>query len=228
MEGLDLQLLLVKGPVSRSNGIDDLLVQRPKSIPFQRDDILRRPLGNHVLSKSLDSKATAANTPYSGEARIVPTTDQALVHKPVQLALRKKGVDEVETAEIPDEDRAKGESLDHPVILGIAITVFVRPQSMSDALKRVDNGAGEIIRRINLPLIASAVVRQCVAAVDDRVTERLVRVIHAHLRTNAPSQTLFGTLLHLLEVLQVVLNAVLSMLGGYAIETLLTHLLEIN
>ena len=67
-------------------------------------------------------------------------------------------------------------------------------------------------------------VRQQVTAVDDWVTEGLVRVVHAHLRADAPTQTLLGALLHLLEVLEVVLDTVVSVFGGDAIETLLTHL----
>lgn len=72
--------------------------------------------------------------------------------------------------------------------------------------------------------IPSTVVRQKVHSVDDRVTQSLVRVVHAHLGPNAPSLALRGTSLHLSEVLQIIFDAVVSVSGRNSIETLLTHL----
>lgn len=49
-----------------------------------------------------------------------------------------------------------------------------------------------------------------VAPVDDGVAESLVRVVDAHLGTDAPPKALLGALLHLLEMLQVVLDTVIA------------------
>ena len=100
MEGLDLQLLLVKGPVSRSNGIDDLLVHGPQGIPLQRDDVLRWALRDHELPECLDSQTTATDAAHGRKARIIPAADVTFVDEPMELALREKGVDEVETTMI--------------------------------------------------------------------------------------------------------------------------------
>ncbi len=55
-------ILLVYGPESRRNGIDNLLVLGPDRIPFKRYNGLRRPLGQHELCQGLDSHSPAANT----------------------------------------------------------------------------------------------------------------------------------------------------------------------
>ena len=64
-----------------------------------------------------------------------------------------------------------------------------------------------------------------VRPVDNRITESLVGIIHAHLGAQTPTNAFLGSLGHLLEVLEVVLDAVIAMLGGNAVHTLLAHLL---
>lgn len=68
-------------------------------------------------------------------------------------------------------------------------------------------------------------MRQQIASVDDWVTEGLVRIIDAHLRTDAPAHALGCALLHLLEVREVVLNAVVAMARCDAVPAFLPHLL---
>lgn len=53
--------------------------------------------------------------------------------------------------EIPDIDRPNTESFDHPLILWVSITVFIRPQCMRHTLKRVDHWAREVVCRVYLP-----------------------------------------------------------------------------
>ena len=54
--------------------------------------------------------------------------------------------------EVPDVYRSDVESLDHPVVLRVAVTVLVCPKRMSDSLERVHDRAGEIVSGVNLPL----------------------------------------------------------------------------
>ena len=68
-------------------------------------------------------------------------------------------------------------------------------------------------------------VGQEVRAVDDRIAQRLVRVIDAQLGTETPTRALRRALGHLLEVLEVVLDRVVAVLGGNAVHALLSHLL---
>ena len=76
--------------------------------------------------------------------------------------------------------------------------------------------------------IPRSVMWKHVATVDDRVTESLVGVVDAHLRTDTPAETLLGSLLHLIEVLEVILDAVITVLRSDTIEALLTHLRSIQ
>ena len=78
------------------------------------------------------------------------------------------------------------------------------------------------MRRTNVP---GSVVREWVTAVDDRIAQRLVRVIDAQLGTETPACALGRALGHLLEVLEVVLDRVVAMLGRNAVHALLAHLL---
>ena len=75
----------------------------------------------------------------------------------MQLTLREKGVNEVEAAEVPDEDWADVERLDHPLVLRVAITVLIRTKGVGDTLERVDDWASEIVSGVDLPLVAGEV-----------------------------------------------------------------------
>lgn len=72
--------------------------------------------------------------------------------------------------------------------------------------------------------IPGTVMRKGVASVDDRVAHGLVVVIDADFSTNAPSLTFRRSSLHLSEVLQIVIDAIIAMLGRDAVEPLLSHL----
>lgn len=123
-----------------------------------RHNSLTRPLRQHELLQRLNRHTSPSDTTDGREPRVVPSTYVALVDEPVQLAFREQGVDEVETAEVPDVYGSDAESGDHPVILWIAVAVFVRTECMGDTFDGVDNGTGEIVRRIDLPLVAAIFV----------------------------------------------------------------------
>lgn len=146
--------------------------------------------------------------------------------------------------EVPDVHFADVEGIDHPLVLGVAVAVLVRTQSVSDTFVRVNNRAGKVVRRIHLPLVTvrqcsdgayicsrrsgdspSTVMRRQVHPVDDRVAEGLVGVVDAHFCTETPAGTLRRPLGHLLEVLQVVFDRVIAVLGGNTVHTFLPHLL---
>lgn len=149
----DVLSLLGYSPEPRSNRINDLLVQRPKGIPFKGDDGLRRTLSQHELTQGLDSETTTTNTADSRESWVIPTTNKIVVNKPMEFTFREKCVDEVETTEVPDAHGPKTECLDHPVVLWVPVSVLVCPQSMRYTLDRIYNRASEVICRVNLPFV---------------------------------------------------------------------------
>lgn len=167
----------MKGPEPRRDGIDDLLVQSPNRIPLERNDCLRRSLRQHELCQSFDGHSTTADawkiyiegnvvvqvpvkrTSNGGETRVIPPANETLINKPVELTLGQKSVDEVQATEVPDIDFAKPGSLEHPLILGVPIAIFVSPEGVRDTFDRVDNRAGKVICGIDLPLVTVPAMR---------------------------------------------------------------------
>jgi hypothetical protein len=77
----------------------------------------------------------------------------------IEIFDRSKSVSSVlvkktnKSPKIPDIDCAQSESLDHPLILGISVTILVCSQSMSNALHRVDDRTCKVVRWVNFPFI---------------------------------------------------------------------------
>ena len=97
-ENRHLLPILRYSPKTGSDRINDLLVQRPKRIPLERHDSLRRSLNQHELPECLYCQTAPANTAHSGKSGIIPATNSASVNEPVQLALRQQGINEIQTA----------------------------------------------------------------------------------------------------------------------------------
>jgi hypothetical protein len=72
--------------------------------------------------------------------------------------------------------------------------------------------------------VPSAVMRQEVASVDNRVTEGFVWIINADLGTDAPANTFSTTCFHLIEVSEIIFDSVLSVCGSDSLEALVSHL----
>src|SRR5689334_12246976 len=96
---------------------------------------------------------------------------------------------------------------------------------MRNSLKSVDNGTAEVVGRIDLPFISTAVMRLWIATVDDRVAHRLVWIVDGHLRADTPLHALLVALLHLLETGQIVFYARVAPSTRNTIHALCTHLL---
>lgn len=67
-------------------------------------------------------------------------------------------------------------------------------------------------------------MRCYITSVDHRIPHRFVRVVDAHLGSNAPSETLCSSGLHLVEAFQIFLNRVVPMLRCNPIHAFLAHL----
>ena len=67
-------------------------------------------------------------------------------------------------------------------------------------------------------------MRQSIAPIDNRVAHGLVVVIDTDFGTDAPSLAFSRTSFHLGEVLQIVFDAIVAMLGRDSVESLLSHL----
>jgi hypothetical protein len=113
-----------------------------------------------------------------------------LVNEPLEFSLGQKSIDKVDSAEIPDSGLAQVQSIQHPIVLGVAITVFVGSKSVCNTLDAVYDWASEIIGRIHLVLVTSVVVRCDVDTVDDRIAHGLVGIVYADLGSQAACHSL--------------------------------------
>lgn len=57
--------------------------------------------------------------------------------------------------EVPNVDRAYFEGFNHPLILWIAVTIFVRPERVCDPLEGIHDWTRKIVRRIYFPSTAT-------------------------------------------------------------------------
>lgn len=194
------------GRVAGGNGVDVLLVGGPERVPVKVHDVLGGSLLEDELTESGDGDTATADTTDGGHARVVPAPDEARIDDLGQLALGEERLHEVETGETPIVDTAELQCLDEPLVLRVAVVVLRGTECVGNALHGVDNGAAEVVRRVDLPLASCAVVILGIAAVDDGVTERLVRIVNAQLRPQTPLGTLLRASLHLREMLEVVLD----------------------
>lgn len=55
---------------------------------------------------------------------------------------------------VPNLNGTKPKSIVHPHVLRIAVAILVCPQCMRYTLQGVDNGTGEVVGRIHLPLVS--------------------------------------------------------------------------
>ena len=99
---------------------------------------------------------------------------------------------------------AKIQLFDEPVVLIIPIVILASAKGMGDlqrmsssfpkmtySLHTIDNRAGKVVGRVHFPLVAGAIMRQQVAAVNDGVAQRLVLRVDTDLGAQAAFQTLY-------------------------------------
>lgn len=219
---------LLNSSVATSNRVDVLLVCSPEGGPVKVDDVLAGTLLEDELLQRRDGHTAPANTADGGHTWVVPAPDNATVDELGQLTLGKKRPDEVHAGKVPVVDVAQLESLDHPLVLSIAVLVLGSTESVSDALESIHDGAAEVVCGVDLPGSTGAVVLLRAAAIDNGVTHGLIGVIDRNLCADTPASALLGALLHFLEARQVVLDGAVPPLARQTVHALLAHLLLLS
>ena len=151
--------------------------------------------------------AAAAHAGQRGHARIVPACDVMLLDQLAQLALAHDRVGQVQAGEL---DLAglllKAADVHHPVIQRAVNLVLQRAQGVGHALKRVADGMGEVVHRVDAPLVAGAVMRGVLDAVDGRIAQVDVRGGHVDLRAQGAGALRELAVLHAQEEVHVLLG----------------------
>ncbi len=79
----------------------------------------------------------------------------------MKLSLGQQSIDEIKATEVPDIDFANSESLDHPLVLWVAVTIFIGPKSVGDPFDRIHDRAGKVVSRVDFPLLTEVVQQEC-------------------------------------------------------------------
>ena len=114
--------------------------------------------------------APSAEGGKGGHSGIVPAGDNAFLHQSSELALAEYRVVNAQTGKF-DLSRlgGSGDVVDDPVVERAVILIFQRAEGVGDVFDRVADGMGEVVHRIDAPLVAGAVMSHMLDAVDDRV-----------------------------------------------------------
>jgi hypothetical protein len=170
-----IQVLGSESAVSRDDGVNDPLVDGPDAVPLHGHLRLGRSLEDDELLEGLDRQSSSSDTSDGRESSVVPAGNLAVVDELVELSLGEEGVDKVESTgsehksihvsfdspeeeagktrredarEVPEVRLSDVKSVDEPHVLRVPVSVLVRPESMSNAFKRVDHGAGKVVGRV--------------------------------------------------------------------------------
>mmetsp|Transcript_106955 Transcript_106955/g.255250 ORF Transcript_106955/g.255250 Transcript_106955/m.255250 type:complete len:279 (-) Transcript_106955:565-1401(-) len=210
--------------VPGNNRIYLLLVDCPNLVPFHHVGGLGHALRKHKVLQALHRHAAAQHTLHGGEAGVIPAIHVAVVHEPRQLPLGEDGVGELGLCKLHHLHFPRAGGFQHPIVHGSSVLVLNGPERVGHALKRVHHGAGEVIGWVCLVLEAVLVVRRVgLAAIEHRVPQALVGILHVHLGTHAHGQALLAAFQHLGKSSQVLFNSLLSALARCAFVPLCPH-----
>ena len=164
-----------------------------------------------------------AASPQPGErrhARIVPTAHMAILDQLQQLSLTQQRVGNVQSVKLDLLRRENVQLLNEPVVQRAMIFELQRADGMGDLLAGVGLSMGEVVHRVDAPLVAGAMMLGVQNAVHHRIANVQVRGSHVDLGAQGPRAVgkLAGA--HLREQLQVLLD------GAVAIRALLPWFVE--
>ena len=139
-------------------------------------------------AKAARRVAAAAAAGERRHARIVPARHVLLLHQLDQPALGQHDVGQVEPRhlDLPGERRRKetrlGDALVEPVVKRPVILELERADRVRDALDAIGSTVRPVVRRIDAPLVTSAMVMRVADAVHHRIAQVDVGRAHVDLR----------------------------------------------
>ena len=115
--------------------------------------------------------AAAAQTAQGGHTGIVPAVHDAHFHQLAQVALAHDGVGHVQAGKLALLGEGGAEDVfNDPVVQRAMVLELQAAHAVGDALDGVLNGMGEVVHRVDAPLVALTVMLGVLDAVDGRVT----------------------------------------------------------
>ncbi|MNS11093.1 hypothetical protein D3C72_426250 [compost metagenome] len=147
---------------------------------FANAGFQRRHLNGVVLLGHADTFDELANrgrrvaaTTQTGDGRhtrVIPAFNVLVGHQQVQLTLGHHGVFQIQTRELVlTRMHRNGYVIQHPVVQATVVLEFQRTQRVRNAFQRIADAVGEVVHRVDAPLVASLVVLGKFNAIQHRI-----------------------------------------------------------
>ena len=171
------------------------------------DDVL--PLGDaDPVAEGADAlrgEAATAQSGNGGHSGVVPPVHDAVLHQGQEFPLGHDRVVEVEAGKFNLSAREDAELLDEPLVQGAVDFEFQRAQAVGDVFDGVTLTVGEIVHRIEAPIVSGSVVVGPLDAVEQRVPHVHVGVRHVDFGAQHAMAIGMDAVPHFLEEAQVLL-----------------------
>jgi len=146
---------------------------------------------SHHVAESPDGggrKAPTTHTGYGGHPRIVPAGHYVLIHELFQLAFAGHRITGVESAKLVLPRAALDRQiLNKPIIKRAVVLKLQGTDRVRDALDGILLAVGEIVGRIDHPVIAGLVMWHLADAIENRVTQVHIGRCHINLGSQHPA-----------------------------------------
>ena len=138
-------------------------------------------------------------------------------HQQVQLALGHHGIFQIQAREfVLTRMNRNGDVVQHPVVQTTVILELKRAQGMRNAFQRIADAVGEVVHRVDAPIVAGLVVFGELNAVQHRIAHHNKRRRHVDFRTQARFTFFKTTGTHFFEQRQVLFDATIAVRAVFA------------
>ena len=124
---------------------------------------LATPMRSQKRADRFRGIAATAVARYRRHSRIVPPRDMFLLYQLEQFALAQHGVGEIQAREFDLLRMMNAEPIEKPIVERPVILELQRADRMSNSFNGIRLAMGEIIGRIDAPLVAGAMMRRAQA-----------------------------------------------------------------
>ena len=104
---------------------------------------------------------------------VIPPSNTSSLNKPSQLTLTHDSVHEVHPSKGLNANATKSQGALNPSKLSVTVIVLGCTQCMSYTLNGIDYGTCKVVGRVGLVLCSRTVVRRCVLAIQNWITQCL-------------------------------------------------------
>ena len=155
--------------------------------------------------------ATTTQARDGRHTRVVPAFNVLVGDQQVQLTLGHHGVFQVQTRELVlTRMHRNGDVIQHPVVQTTVVLEFQRAQRVRNAFQRIADAVGEVVHRVDAPLVTGLVVFSELNAVQHRIAHHDERRRHIDFGTQTRFTFFEATGTHFFKQRQVLFHATIA------------------